>query len=117
MQPTAAQLTMPDGSLLRERGFRSEGDPGAHGPRRHHDHHVTLEQRIASCKRLGRMLFRKLMDAFRISFTDLREGGGPMRNELTVTCIYPEGGRNAREILLESFQLFLRRELGSAAKG
>ena len=40
-----------------------------------------------------------------------------MRNELTVNCTYPEDGRNAREILLESFQLFLRRELGSVAKG
>ena len=40
-----------------------------------------------------------------------------MRNELTVTWTYPEDGRSAREILLESFQLFLRRELGSVAKG
>ena len=40
-----------------------------------------------------------------------------MRNELTVTCTYPEDGRSVREILLESFQLFLRRELGPAAKG
>ena len=40
-----------------------------------------------------------------------------MRNELTVTCTYPEDGRSVREILLESFQLFLCRELGSVAKG
>ena len=40
-----------------------------------------------------------------------------MRNELTVICTYPEEGRSAREILLESFRLFLRRELGFAPKG
>ena len=40
-----------------------------------------------------------------------------MRNELTVTCTYPEDGRSVREILLESFQLFLRREMELDRKG
>ena len=40
-----------------------------------------------------------------------------MRNEVKVTCIYPEEGRSAREILLESFQLFLRREMELDRKG
>ncbi len=34
-----------------------------------------------------------------------------MRNEVTVTCVYTEDGKDAQELLLESFHFFLRREV------
>ena len=40
-----------------------------------------------------------------------------MRNEMKVACIYPEEGSSAREIVVESFQLFLRREMELDRKG
>ncbi len=39
-----------------------------------------------------------------------------MRNGLTVTCVHPEDGKGAQALLLESFQLFLRREVEAVAK-
>ena len=40
-----------------------------------------------------------------------------MRSELIVTCVYTEDGKSAQELLLESFQIFLRREMESVARG
>ena len=40
-----------------------------------------------------------------------------MRSELIVTCVYTEDGKSARALLLESFQMFLRQEMESVAKG
>lgn len=40
-----------------------------------------------------------------------------MRSELIVTCVYTEDSKSAQELLLESFQIFLRREMESVAKG
>lgn len=40
-----------------------------------------------------------------------------MRRELIVTCMYTEDGKSVRELLLESFQMFLRREIKTVAKG
>ena len=39
-----------------------------------------------------------------------------MRNELTVTCVYTKDNKSARTLLLESFQMFLRREMEAVAK-
>lgn len=40
-----------------------------------------------------------------------------MRSELIVTCVYTKSGKSAQELLLESFQIFLRREMETVAKG
>ena len=40
-----------------------------------------------------------------------------MRRELTVACVYTEDGKRVRELLLESFQTFLRQEINRLQRG